>query len=156
MSEDAPFNGTRLAVVYLELQNVSDVLNPLLVDFHPPRFDLVDVTGKSIPQSPVAASIMTISNYTLLLPFDSALRFRVSVNGYGISKDSGIAFQLESGFWVVSADTREDRFLTGSFVVPELASTDSEGRRKDVERGNRVWRGTLNLPKLKVPLSPPK
>src|SRR5438045_832759 len=49
-SEGEPVNGTRMAAIHFELQNVGDG-SELLVDFHPPHFDLVDEKEKSIEQS---------------------------------------------------------------------------------------------------------
>ncbi len=156
LSEGTPFHGTRMALVYLELQNVSDVLNPFLVDFRSPKLDVVDAAGKSVPQTPSAASIVSPPPYTLLLPFDSTIRLRISVSGYFIARDAGIAIQLDSGCWVIPARSRDERFVSGSFGVSELNPRDIEARRKDSARGNRVWRGTLDLPKVSIPTSTPK
>jgi hypothetical protein len=112
---------------------------------------VVDASGKTIDQSPSAADFFTPGPYTLSLPYDSTLRFLVSVSGYGIPKGPGQAFQLVSGFWFFSASATEERYLTGRFAVPVLNPTDIEARRKDIHRG-RVWRGTLKLPKIKIPL----
>lgn len=151
-AEDAPLNGTRVALIYLELENVSDVINPLLVDLPAPQLDLIDAAGKSVPQSPAAASLMMPPPYALVLPFDSKLRLRVSVSGYGISRSAGLAIQLSSGFWTIPSDNNAERYIRGTLSVPELDPLDIEGRRRDIKRGNRVWRGTLALPKLKIPL----
>lgn len=155
LAEDAPFNGTRMVAVYLELQNVSDVLNALLVDFQPPDVDLVDADGKSIPQSHPPASVMTAWPHTLVLPNDSTLRFRVSVQGYGIPKDGGVALQFDTACWIVPLDGAEEKYLRGSFVASESSRGGTEGQRQDSERGNRAWRGTLHLPRIKVPPSAP-
>src|SRR4051812_23903052 len=100
-----------MAGIYLELQNVSNVLNPLLVDFHPPRFDLVNAAGESIEQSPMSASIANPPPYTLVLPIDSSLRFRVSVSGWGIRREGGIALPMPSEFWLIPPGTQDARFL---------------------------------------------
>ena len=151
LAEGAPVAGTRMALVYLEFENVSDVLNPMLVDFGSPQLNVVDSAGQSVPHSPAAASIISPPPYTVVLPHDSRLRFRISVSGYSISSNAGLAIQLDSGFWIIPADNTAERYIAGSFSVPELAPLDNQTRSKDIERGNRVWRGTLTLPKIKIP-----
>jgi hypothetical protein len=152
LAEEAPFNGARMAVVYLELQNLSHVLGTVLVDFGEKTLhcEVVDAAGKTAPQTPTLASIFIPPPFTMVLPCDSTLRFRVSVSGWSIPRGPGWAIQLNSGFWFLPPITSGDRFLSGEFVTPRLNPTDIEARRKDLERGH-VWHGALMLPKLKLP-----
>jgi hypothetical protein len=80
------------------------------------------------------------------------MRFRVSVNGWGIPKGPGWAIQLPmtSGFWFLPPTTSGDRFLTATFTAPKVNTSDIDAIRKDLARGH-VWHGTLVLPKIKVP-----
>lgn len=138
-SEVKAVNGTRIAHLYLELENVSDTLSPLLIDSHTPKLEVTDATGKAVPQSPpTVIEVMEPLPYTLVLPNEATLRLRISLSGWNI--------------WIISNGSGEERDLAGSFAIAELKPLDVEGLRKDHQRG-MVWRGTLNLPKLKLPTS---
>lgn len=155
LAEEAPFNGTRMAVVYLELQNLSRILASVLVDYSEKalRCEVVDAGGKPLPQTPTPASIIAPlpdAITTLVLPCDSTLRFRVSVNGWAIPNGPGWAIQFVSAFWFLPPSASRDRFLSGKFVVPKLNPTDIDAVRKEMERGH-VWHGTLVLPKIRIP-----
>ncbi|HTS17832.1 MAG TPA: hypothetical protein VMP11_09685 [Verrucomicrobiae bacterium] len=155
LAEDAPYNGTRTAVVYLELQNLSRILASVLVDYSERALDceVVDAAGKTPPPTPTEADIigpLPDAITTLTLPCDSTLRFRVSVNGWGIPKGPGWAIQLPAAFWFLPPSAPGDRFLSGTFTVPKSNSTDIEAMRKELARGH-VWHGTLVLPRVKVP-----
>lgn len=146
--EGEKFNGTRMALIYLELQNVSDVGNPMEVYFDIDRgldCELLDGSGKSIPKAGSPASITTPPSYWITLPHDSILRFRVSVTGYGIPKDGGLSIGMMSGDWRIPANTRGDYFLTTPFSV----SPPKE------QSHSRPWKGVLKLPKLKIPVEAP-
>jgi hypothetical protein len=152
LSEDKPYNGTRIALVYLELQNVADNLGPLLLDYHSPHLDLIDADGKSVEQSHTTEDVFGVGLPTLVLPFDSTLRFRISVTGYGLSHNAGLVLQLPSACWVIPQGSRAKRFLTGSLEVPALDKGNVKALQKDLDRGiNGVWHGTIRLPKLKIP-----
>jgi hypothetical protein len=140
-----------MAVVYLELQNVSDVANPVFIDVAPKaiRCEVVDASGAIVPQTSSPASIWVPPPYTLLLPHDSTLRFRVSVSGWGIPKGPGLALQLASGFWFLSPGVSDGRFLSCTLSIPEPDPQDLDSRHKDMSRG-RVWRGNVALPKLEI------
>ena len=132
------------AVIYLELQNVSDVLSPLEIYFHttpaPLRCELLDAAGKPVPQTPAPSDILAPLPYWLALPSDSTLRLRVSVNGYGIPDQGGRPLQLESGFWMIPNSPASDLFLSATFNA-----ANAKERPRD-----HAWEGTLHLPKLKV------
>jgi len=145
IGEDAPCNGTRMAKVYLELQNVSDVANQMEIYFdtiHSPlKYDVLDPGGKVFPQAPTPCDIMTPNPYWIRLPFDAVLRFRVSLNGYGIPRNGGWAIGLDGGFWIIPPTASGDYFLTGSFSVIPLKDGTSH-----------PWQGVLELPKARIPV----
>src|SRR3954465_7568274 len=90
--EDNPFMGTKIVAVYMELANVSDVGNPMEFYFDPTTSivsRVVDEKGNDVAQPPNAASIASPGLYWLAVPWDGLLRFRASVSGYGIYKNSG-------------------------------------------------------------------
>jgi len=108
------FVGTRMVDVYLELQNVSDVGNPMEVYFDDQRSlnsRVLDVDGKPLKQPPTAASIVSPGPYWLVVPWDGTLRFRVSVSGYGIYRESGTDIPMASGNWVIAPNDKKQYFL---------------------------------------------
>jgi hypothetical protein len=142
--EGETVNGTRMALIYLELQNVSDLGNPMEIYFDIDRAlqaDLLDASGKSLPQSGSSADITNPPSYWISLPHDSTLRFRVSVTGYGIPKDGGLSIGLMSGDWRIPYNSRDDRFLSASLSV---------NPPKDHVH-THPWKGDLKLPRLKIP-----
>jgi len=135
-----------MAVVYLELQNVSDRATPkeICIDQNLPHqfvWRLQDEKGVHQPESATAASIfISTQPCWLTLPFDSTVRFRVSVSGYGIKPDGGIAFQLLGSFWQVPRKKEGAYYLSATFSSPP-----------DKPEGRHAWIGQLKLPKVRVP-----
>ena len=141
--EDKPFHGTRIIAVYLELENVSDVGNPMEIYFDPTRSvesNVVDASGKDLSQPPNGADVITPQAFWLALPNDGSLRFRVSVSGYGVYENSGTNVQMNSGNWVIKPSDKGKYFLKAKFVS-QPPKTD---RR-------RSWHGSLDLPDLLIP-----
>src|SRR5436305_602721 len=98
--EDKPFESTRMIAVYLELENVSDIGNPLELYFDPTNSvvsKVIDESGKPLAEPPTAADIISGPPYWLALPWDGSMRFRVSISGYGVYKNSGTNVQMMSG-----------------------------------------------------------
>jgi dienelactone hydrolase len=146
--EGEKFNGTRMGIVYLELQNVSDVGNPMEIYFNIDRAlpcELLDGDGKPVAQAGSPASIQTPLPYWIALPHDSSLRFRVSVTGYGVPRDGGLQIGMMAGDWRIAPTSHGDYFLASRFVVSPP---------KDPNRPH-PWKGVLNLPKVKIPVDPP-
>jgi hypothetical protein len=136
------FIGTRMVDVYLELQNVSDVGNPIEIYFN--SYDsiksgVVDAAGKDVKQPPNAASITSPGPYWLSVPWDGTLRFRVSVSGYGVYKNSGTQVQMDSGNWLIALADKAKYYLEAKF-----ASISAPDKR-------RAWNGTLILSKVRIP-----
>jgi dienelactone hydrolase len=146
--EGEKFNGTRMAIIYLELQNVSDVGNPMEVYFNIHNAlpcDVFDGDGKPVAQAGSPASIQTPLPYWISLPHDSSLRFRVSVTGYGVPRDGGLQIGMMAGDWRLPAGSQGDYFLAARFIVSPP---------KDPNRPH-PWKGVLVLPRVKVPVDPP-
>lgn len=143
-AEDPKFNGTRMGIVYLELQNVFDVLNPMEIYYDPGHAlpsSLLDSSNQPVAQSGMPANIMSPLPFWIMLPNDSTLRFRVSVTGYGIPKDGGLSIGLMSGNWIIPAKSRKEHFLSASFSVTPPSDKDH----------THAWHGVLKLPKVKIP-----
>jgi hypothetical protein len=138
------FGGAEMTVVYLEIQNVSDSADAKNVCFdedHQFKWQLVDERGELVrDEHGIAASIMVPGPYWIVLPYDSTLRFRVSVSGYGISPEGGVALQLPGAFWQVQRKREGAYFLSATF-----ASVMAKEERR------HAWKGVLVLPKVQLP-----
>ena len=142
VSEDKPFNGTKMLAVYLELQNVSDVGNPIELYFDPIRTvvsRVIDDAGKDLAQPPNAASITSPPPFWLSIPWDGSLRFHASVYGYGVYKDSGTQVSMANGSWLIKPGDKSKYFLQASLI-----SKPTAGDKR------RAWTGELMLPKVEV------
>jgi hypothetical protein len=144
VAEDPKVNGTIMLAVYLELQNVSDVANPIEIYFDPDRTvqcQLLDANNKPAAISGLPASIMQPPPFWLSLPYDSSMRFRVSVSGYGVPKDAGRLIPMTCGDWIIKADDHAVRSLEVTLNVSPPKATS----------GHRAWRGTIKMPGVKIP-----
>lgn len=142
-SEEQPFNGMRMLAIDLELRNVSDVGNPIEIYFDPIsafQCDVLDAKKHSVPQPPLVADILTPSPYWISLPYQGSIRFRVSVNGYGIPNDGGRMIQMSCGAWLIKLNDRGEYFFKATFA----ADPPRDSRR-------RAWKGPLELPLVMVP-----
>lgn len=137
-------SGSQLIDVYLELKNVSDVLTPVEIYYDTlhsvSSCQVVDTNGKMVQQTSTVVDIMQPDPFWLVLPRDSSLRFKVSVSGYGISKDAHVVIQMPCGYWALDP-LDADRFLQ---VIIGVRPPNDDRRR-------RPWRGTLSLPKATIP-----
>lgn len=136
------FNGTRMVDVYLELRNVSDVENPIEIyfdEYTSLKSSVTDADAKPLKLGPTAASIISPGPFWLSIPSDGSLRFRVSVSGYGIFKDSGTDIPMTSANWVIAPADKKPYYLSADFT--NAPTTDKR----------RAWAGTLHLPKVHIP-----
>jgi hypothetical protein len=141
--EDKPFMGTKMVAVYMELANVSDVGNPLEFYFDPTASivsNVVDEKGEDVAQPPNAASIASPGPYWLAVPWDGLLRFRASVSGYGIYKNSGTDVQMMSGNWLIKPADKQNYYLQAKLVSRPPAADK-----------RRSWSGELQLPRVLIP-----
>lgn len=150
VAKDAEFNGTKQIAVYLELRNSINIFSPTEIYFEPHKafkWRIIDRNEKPLaPPSATFASIFSPDSYWLVLPFDSTLRFRVSVSGYSAPANSGTQIQLLSnnslnGDWLISDKDKNDYFLDGTFI----------SQPPKIELNRQVWQGTLKLPKVSIP-----
>jgi len=146
--EGEKFVGARMALIYLELQNVSDLGNPMQIYFNidvAVPCELLDGTGKVIPTSGSPADIESPEHYWISLPHDSSLKFRVSVTGYGVQPNGGLHIGMMAGDWRIPVGSRDERYLSARFSV---TPPQEQGRVN-------VWKGELKLPPLKIPVDVP-
>ena len=134
-------NGTPIIATYLELKNISDVGNVMEVPLAPEKihFTVTDAAGKEIEPSNGPFDGISVELGVLRLPYDSSLRFNISSNGAGIPKDQAGMLDLgASRDWVFKSGDKGPYYLHGRFAV---------------EKGKEgSWSGTVDLPKLKIPI----
>ena len=126
-AEGEKVSGTRIGVVYLELQNLSDVSNPLDIYDGALSGQFVDSSGRQVEQSHGPANVMSPLPFWMVLPHDSTLRFRVSVTGYGTPKDGGLSIGLPSGHWLIPPVSGTTYLLSASFTVTPRPRSSLEG-----------------------------
>ena len=149
LGEDPKLNGTRRAIIYLELQNHSlwetayfyydASKSPLQCTLRDP-WGKTNVSKGAVYNGPIYAPCW------LALPHDSTLRFRVTLPGFGIPKNAGLFLAgCLPDAWVIPASDTNQYFLSGTFTSTPPKS----------ESRPRTWQGTLDLPELKVPVNQP-
>jgi hypothetical protein len=134
--EGSAFHGTRMVDIYLELENVSNVGNPMQFYFDPIKSiesRCFDPNGKDLIQPPTAADVITPSAYWLSIPNDGKLKFKISVTGYGVYENSGT--NIKPG----------DK--SKYYLEAKLISHPPESSRI------RAWSGELKFPKVLIPHS---
>ena len=136
------FYGTRIIDIYLELRNPGAGAIEIYFDDYTLTSRLIDSTeGLKLLPFQADMSVMAPPPYWLIMPNDSVLRFKVSVNGYGIPKGSGTAIQLMEGLILVGSDQKQDFFFESTMT--------SKPKTKNFL--SRPWQGSIKLPKVLIP-----
>jgi hypothetical protein len=131
-------DGTQMLAVDLELENVSDVANPIEVpDSWSVAYELLDPNGQPVEETRSPASVLTPAPFGLVIPYEGVLRFRVSVAGFACPPDQRAVVGVPSRCWVIRRDDRAEYSLAATF------SATSAGRR--------TWHGELRLPPAPLP-----
>src|SRR5438034_1287839 len=87
VKEDKVYAGTKLIAVYMELRNATNILGTIdaYYDCNTLKTVVVDSKGDVVSKPETAdMSVFEPLPMWVVLPYDSSLRFRVSVSGYGI------------------------------------------------------------------------
>lgn len=139
------FGGTQIISPFLELRNVSNVMNPMKVAWtrQSMKFRVLDAQGHQLKEGPSAHSGPVVEKLDLLLPVNSTLSFDISMGGLGVSGDE--AGQLET--WVFDRDDK-NYYLHAVLEIPE-------GKRGKDEFAV-PWDGRIEMPRVLVPLKPMK
>jgi hypothetical protein len=138
--------GTPRVAVLLELENMSDLATPKLVDWESGQMEygVEDATGKPLRTvGSITYSGGIGASYELILPMGGRLRFPVSMGGAGI--DGGKAAMIDVGpacVWHVPGDGKVYR-LKGTFGI---GNDDSKPHR---------WHGVMELPPAEIPMRTP-
>jgi hypothetical protein len=138
------FYGTPIISPFLELQNVSDVANPMKVRWtrQAMKLRVLDAQGRKLEEAPSAHSGGIIEKLDLILPCTSTLSFDASLGGLSVAGDS--VGQLES--WTFDRADK-DYYLHAVLEIPE------GDRNND---GSIPWDGKIEIPPVLVPLRPDK
>ena len=139
-------NDTPIISAYLTLRNVSDVANPIRINWAATKitFSVVDENGVAVPQSRGVYDGISVDLSDLVLPFESTLTFNISQRGSGIPHGAGALIDLgPSDCWVVAKQSGKKYFLSAVLDVSEHAE-----RIKEYER---PWKGRIEVPKALIP-----
>ena len=135
-------NGTPILVTYLELQNVSDQAAVVEIPWDRAQltWTVTDSAGNKVaPADGPFDEIRLDTTGLLRIPNDSLLKLNVAHRGAGIAKD--IAAHLDLGpfsHWWFKKDDKRTFYLQGKLVLP----------KKD----DKLWWGTLETPKIQIPI----
>ncbi len=137
-------NETSIISTYLTLRNVSDIGNPMKVEWDNVKiiFRVIDERGKEVAKvinMSYDGPIFTIGVF--VLPHDSNLTFNISRIGLGIPK--GKAALLDFGpmnSWVIDKTDSKKYFLQVTLTI------------KNFRKPRNYWHGTINIPKAEIPL----
>jgi hypothetical protein len=135
--------------IYIELGNVGDTAESMMIQFEKGRLalEVKDESGKPLPvigRGGDEEGFVRLG--PLALPFDGTLRFRVSHQGvaYSPGKDRVI---IDMGRFDEAWSIPQDGlayYLSGTLTIAP---------KKDVDEPSD-WRGTLELPKVRIPATP--
>lgn len=126
--------------VHVELENVSDVANPIVVLYDPLktlRAKMIDANGKRMNDFLGSIDMVTPLPYPLSVPFKGRTIFFASVYGhYGMENRKGARMiELTDGLWIL------DRGATASFSAVFASSSKVAGQ----------WHGSLQIPAVEIP-----
>jgi hypothetical protein len=142
-------NGVQSPKVFLELQNVGNILDSIRINAFDPKTSfqcrVVDGTGKPMASDLGGIREMVVPAFTLSIPFESSLRLNVNRHFPGAffwrqslpKKCTEIV--LGCDVWAIDKEDHADYLLEGTFHIEES---------KPVWPPN--WSGTLKIPGVKI------
>lgn len=136
---------------YLEFQNVSGAIGlPTQFYFDPSkglRCEMHKTDGRLLPPSGRGSGGGAGASW-ITLPYDSTIRLRANMYGYGNKRGDGLNLTLYpvQQCWQIKAGDTNAYYLSGTFTV----TTPTNFVPKDFEAARAVWSGTLELPKMKI------
>lgn len=148
------------AAVYIELQECAESWGGNTAVFcdltaatsqHPKPaavWEMWDEAGKPVPGSPSAFSGGAPGASWISLPTDSTVRLRASVYAGSGPGDGSLSIFFLSNHWLIPKVSSKDYWLGGTLTVEPPADLAAP-------EGHRVWKGTLAMPKMKMPVQRP-
>lgn len=131
--------------VYLELQNVGNLVSTVMIplDAKEIRFELRNQDGKPVAQCAQNRSGIVTALKDFRLPFDSSLKFNLSVTTMGFSGSDNAVIALREDGWEIRA---------GDFSPYQLSA--SFGVERDLTKNGTVWHGELQVPPVTIQPAP--
>jgi hypothetical protein len=97
-------------------------------------FKIEDDKGFQASTANGPADVFTPSAYTISLPYDGRVDFRISVKGYVVTNTTPIrVYQLPTGAWVAPANKPSK--VSATYTVPKQRGASPQ-----------TWFGTLEIP----------
>ena len=152
-------NAPNHARIYLELQHLFKGPgwwdNPIEIYYDRERgdvlhFEMRDGLNQPIPMYPVSIAGPVPSPYLITLPCDSTIRLRADWENMGPpTQPDGLEIFVVGGCWLIPPDATNDFYLSASFTPPKELPSGLNGIKY------HIWQGTLNLPKVQIPVQKP-
>lgn len=147
--------GRRAIIVYVELEDASSSVRESMrifcdmgrTDFRPEynpglHCELLDKDKKPVPSQGFPFSGAVPRSEWISLPADAAIRLRATP--FGIHRPGAMAICPHLGkLWVINDGDPNEYFLAGRFIA------DPNANQAGLNGGN-VWRGTLQLPPIRI------
>ncbi|MBI2925842.1 MAG: hypothetical protein HYY24_09085 [Verrucomicrobia bacterium] len=136
------------ARVYVELEHpfAGAWYRPVEIYFDPVedlRFQMQDAFDKPIPSEAVAIRGRRPEASWVTIPCDAAVKLRADLRmGSQNGRHDALTIGTRGGHWIIRPDATNDFFLSAQF---------SPSTNQPSAFGYHRWRGTLNLPKVKIP-----
>jgi hypothetical protein len=137
--------------VHLEFQNVSGAIaRPTQFYFDPEKgfhCELRDAKGNLVGPGGVGSGGGAGSSW-ITLPYDSTIRLRANMYGYGNEPGRGLNLTIypTRNQWEIRPGDTNTYYLSGTFVV----TTPTNSVPSDPEAARAVWTGTLKLSRMRV------
>ncbi len=112
------------------------------------RWELRDGLGRRVKESPFGFSGAGPGTDWMALPCDASVRLRASLFGGGRLENGSLGLALPSHYWVVPARSTNEYFLSATFTVDPPTNSFNPLE-------HQVWRGSLVLPGVKIPVQKP-
>jgi len=138
-SGDSPF-----LRVFLELENVDQVLGQKKIKFNPNEmtFKVTSEDGELDKTAAGAYDGMKPLWQPILLPCEGTIKFRISFPGMGHSPSTKPIIDLDPpNVWIIPQNGKT-YYLSGSLTIPRDYS----------EHPTMVWHGTLSFPPIEIPM----
>ena len=159
MSRDHVFNGTAIIVTKLELCNDGDQTLAFSWSWSRTKYIVADARGNKCPlyTGPFSGP-GTFDSHVVIGPGQTVVVDMTS-QGMGVGADLAaiLCLGVVDDCWEFpSADT--DYFLTATFTIPRQNKKGEDVKawlgEKPPPAGSVAWYGQLNLPRVKIPLTP--
>lgn len=140
---------------YLEFQNVSGAIaSPTQFYFDPSgglRCVMKDANGNTVSTGGGGSGGGAGATW-ITLPYDSTIRLRANMYGYGNKPGDGLNLMLyPPQAWQIRAGDTNTYYLSGTFTV----TTPANFLPKDFKAARAIWSGKLELPKMKISVQKP-